>query len=417
MPSAIQETAAEIEAELAQVAASAELIYRNAREENRDPIDSEVASLKRLSDKREQLHESLDLATRSYAIDENVKAKLDLIRTGTGAPVAYRDAGVLLWDMLHANNDKDAAERYRRGIVQPVLSRAAEHLGLDKAHTVATAGGFNGLVVAPNVGPVLDPYPGDMPLFSALAPTTITTATFQRPRIVDPNFKTSMSDNPQEKAESASKTWDIVTEPVSMSVVRGYINVSELLLEMVTESLGMVVSHMNARLADMLETKAVAAISDTTATVSLGATATAAEVQAAVMQASGKVFTATRRPATWIAMGVTGWVRLGSLTNAAGDSILQVGAGDASNTGATVFGLRPVLTPGIPDADLFVGNAASIEAYERRFPVMQALEPALFGRQIGVAGGYAFYDPITTEAGPANTPPAKREGIAKIDWA
>jgi len=380
-------------------------------------VESEQATLDRLSVKVDDLNVQLKRATASYDVDAAVREKLDMIR-GAAAPVAYRNAGSLMWDMLHAQTDNDAADRYRRGIVTPTLTRAAEHLGLDKANTVATAGGFNGLVVAPNVGPVLDPYPGDMPLFTALGATTITSATFQRPRIVDPNFDSSMSDNPQEKAESVSKTWDIVVEPVKMSVVRGYINVSELLLEMVAESLNMVVGHMNKRLAAMLEGKAVAAVADTTATpIALGAAATAAEVQAAIMQASGQVFDATQRPASWIAMGSQGWVRLGSLTNLAGDSILQVGAGDATSTGASVFGLRPILTHGISDADLYVGNASSIEAYERRFPVMQALEPALFGRQIGVAGGYAFYDPITTEAGAGNVPPAERAGVAHIDWA
>jgi hypothetical protein len=417
MPTAIEEHSATLTDRIAEKRAAAETIYRTARDENRDPVESEQATLTRLGNEVDDLNAQLKLATRSYDVDAAVRDKLDMIR-GAAAPVAYRDAGVLLWDMLHANSDGDAADRYRRGIVQPVLSRAAEHLGLDKANTVATAGGFNGLVVAPNVGPVLDPYPGDMPLFTALGATTITSATFQRPRIVDPNFDTSMSDNPQEKAESASKAWDILVEPVSMKVVRGYINVSELLLEMVAESLGMVVGHMNARLAAMLEGKAVAAVAATTATpIALAASATAAEVQAAVMQASGQVFDATRRPASWIAMGSQGWVRLGSLTNLAGDSILQVGAGDASSTGQSVFGLPPVLTHGIGDADLYVGNASSIEAYERRFPIMQALEPALFGRQIGVAGGYAFYDPITTEAGAGNVPPAERAGVAHIDWA
>lgn len=417
MPSAIEEHAETLTTRIADKRQAAETIYRTARDENRDPVESEQATLDRLSTEVADLNVQLKRATTSYDVDAAVREKLDTIR-GATAPVAYRNAGALMWDMLHAQTDPDAADRYRRGIVTPTLTRAAEHLGLDKAHTVPTAGGFNGLVVAANVGPVLDPYPGDMPLFSALGATTITSATFQRPRIVDPNFHTSMSDNPQEKAESTSKAWDIVVEPVTMSLVRGYINVSELLLEMVAESLSMVVGHMNARLAAMLEAKAVAAVADTTATpIALAANATAAAVQAAVMQASGQVFDATQRPASWIAMGTQGWVRLGSLTNLAGDSILQVGAGDAASTGASVFGLRPILTHGIADADLYVGNASSIEAYERRFPVMQALEPALFGRQIGVAGGYAFYDPITTEAGPADTPPAERAGVAHIDWA
>ena len=228
-----------------------------------------------------------------------------------------------------------------------------------------------------------------------------------------------MSDNPQEKAESTSKAWDIVTEPVKMSLVRGYINVSELLLEMVAESLSMVVGHMNKRLAAMLEAKAVAAVADTTATpIALGAAATAAEVQAAVMKASGQVFDATsarwRHGSRWARRA--GSVSVRSRTWPATRSCRSAPA-TPRTTGGTVFGLRPILTDGIADADLYVGNGSSVEAYERRFPVMQALEPALFGRQIGVAGGYAFYDPITTEAGPANTPPAQRAGVAHIDWA
>ena len=412
MPSAIQEHATELEVEITKVGESAELIYRNAREEGRDLLDAEVASLDRLSKKRTELNGQLELATRSYAIDDEVAQKLAAIRGGNTAPVAYRSAGDLMWDMLHANTNTDAELRYRRSVV----NRAAEHLGLDKANTVATAGGFNGLAIAPNVGPVLDPYPGDMPLFSALNPATITTATFQRPRIVDPNFTTGVGTGKKEKEESVSKTWDIVTESVTMQLVRGYINISELLIEMIPDSLNMVVTHMNKRLAAMLESKTIAAVGDTTASIPLAAAATAAQVQAAIVTASGMVARATGQPATWVAMGIDGWVRLGSLTNAAGDSIFE-GSGSATGMPASVYNLRPILSVGIVGADLFVGNALSIEAYERRFPVMQALEPALFGRQLGVAGGYAFYDPITTESPDGGTTPAEREGVVKIDWA
>jgi len=416
MPTAIQEHVETLTARIAEVTSNAETIYRTAREENRDPVESEQATLDRLGAKVDDLNAQLKLATRGYSVDAEVQSKLDMIR-GAAAPVAYRNAGALLWDMLHAQSDGDAAERYRRGIVQPMASRAAEHLGLDKANTVAVAGGFNGLVVAPNVGPVLDPFPGDMPMFTALNPQTITSATFQRPRIVDPDFDTSLSDNPKEKEEGESKAWDIVMEPVTMRMVRGYINVSELLLEMVAESLNMVVVHMNKRLAGMLEGKAIANVGSTTASIPLAANATAAAVQSAIMTASGMVADATGALASWVAFGTQGFVRLGSLTNLAGDSIVQVGAGNATGLEGDVFGLRPVYTPGIADASLYVGNAASQETYERRFPIMQALEPALFGRQIGVAGGYAFYNPPTTESPDGGTTPAKREGIVKIAWA
>jgi hypothetical protein len=425
VPSAIQERAAEIEAELANVAASAELIYRNAREENREPLEAENASLARLGDKRDALNNALELATRSYAIDDNIRAKLDLIRSsGQSSPIAYRDAGSLLWDMLHAQSDQDAAERYRRNVVRPVLERAAEHMGLDKANTVAVAGGFNGLVVAPNVGPVLDPFPGDMPLFSALSPQTITSVTFNRPRIVDPNFTTGVGTGKKEKEESVSKAWDILMEPVTMQLARGYINVSELLLEMLAESLNMVVSHMNKRLANLLEMTAITRVGDTTAAIPLAADAKAEAVQAAVAQASGLVARATGKWATWLAAGIDGMVRLASLTDAAGVAIFPFlnpvnagGQGGVTGPPSSVYGLSPIFTPGITGADLYIGNADSIEAYERRFPLMQALEPSLFGRQIAVAGGYAYYDPITTESPDGGTTPAKREGVVRIDWA
>ena len=411
MPNAIDETAAELVSKLDDLNAKAETVYRTAREEGRDLLDNEEVTLDRWHKERDNLNHALERATRSYGVDDAVRQKLDSIRDGA-APVVYRHAGQLMWDMLHANSDRDASDRYRRA----VINRAAEHLGLDKANTVAVAGGFNGLVVAPNIGPVLDPYPGDMPLFDALGATTITTATFQRPRIVDPNFTTGVSGGKKEKEEGVSKAWDIVTEPVTMSVVRGYINVSELLLEMVSESLGMVVGHMNKRLAAMLEAQAITAVGNTTATISLAADADAAAVQAALAQASGQVARATGQPATWVAMGIDGSVRLASLTNLAGDAIFSV-PGDVTGLPRSVYGLRPILSVGIADADLYVGNSQSIEAYERRFPVMQALEPALFGRQIGVAGGYAFYDPITEESPDGGTTPAKREGVVKIDWA
>jgi len=416
MPTAIEEHADTLTGRIAEARQAAETIYRTARDENRDPVESEQATLDRLAAKVDDLNVQLKRATASYDVDAAVREKLDTIR-GAAAPVAYRDAGALMWDMLHAQTDPDAADRYRRGIVTPTLTRAAQHLGLDKANTVPVAGGFNGLVVAPNVGPVLDPYPGDMPLFTALNPQTLTSATFQRPRIVDPNFDTSMSDNPQEKAESVSKAWDIEVETVKMGLVRGYINVSELLLEMFAESLGMVVGHMNKRLAGMLERKAIANVGGTTASIPLAADATAAAVQSAIMTASGMVADATGSLATWVAFGTQGFVRLGSLTNLAGDSILQVGAGDASTVTGSVYGLRPIYTQGIAGADLYVGNGASQETYERRFPVMQALEPALFGRQIGVAGGYAFYNPVTTESPDGGATPAEREGVVKIAWA
>ena len=64
-------------------------------------------------------------------------------------------------------------------------------------------------------------------------------------------------------------------------------------------------------------------------------------------------------------------------------------------------GLTPVVTYAITDADFWVGNSAALEAYEYRFPLLEAVEPSVLGRQIAVGASLAFYNPITNETGPA----------------
>lgn len=426
--SVLETVAAELEAEIETNRGSIERIYTLVRDEERDLTDTEEASIDRLGETNEALKVKLARATRDYGLDDEARGKIRAVATPA---TVYRSAGELLWDMLHAGDDPDARRRYasfQRGVDQsrrPVrIMRAAEHLGLDSANTVPVAGGFNGLVTIPNIGPVLDPSPQGAPLFAQLSPIPATSATFQRPRIVDENFDDAISEDIQEKAEGPSKAWDILAEPLTLKMQRGYINVSELLLEMVAGSLDMVVGHMNARLEWRIERSAIAAIGATTNVIPLAADADAAAFQAAIGQAVVAVFQTTQRWPTWIAFGPIAAGRIIGMTDLAGRPLFPFlgpanASGTASNVGvSTISGLNPVPTPGITDASMYVGNSQSIEAYLRRFPIMQALEPALFGRQIGVAAATQFYSPITTEEVTGGTPaPAKREGVAKIAWA
>lgn len=427
--SVLADVAADLEAQIVRNRATVEAIFQTARDEDRDLVDTEEATVDRLAAANDALNVKLERATRDLGVSDTVRQRIEVARV---QPVQYRSAGELLHDLLHARDDVDARDRVTRlqrsvdQARQPIrLQRAAEHLGLDKANTVAVAGGFNGLVVAPNVGAVLDPSPRGAPLFAALGPVPATAATFQRPRIVDPNFDDGVAGGLQEKAEGPSKTWDIVAEPLALDVIRGYINVSELLLEMLAGSLDMVVGHMNRRLEWALERAAVAAVVDGAGDpIPLAADADAAAVQAAIAQAKADVFRATFEWPTWIAFGPDGAERLMALTDAAGRPLFPnigaanaLGSSDDAGPPATVAGLRSVPTRAITDADLYIGSGASVEAYLRRFPIMQALEPALFGRQIGVAAGATFYNPITTESPDGGTTPAEREGVAHVDWA
>lgn len=429
--SVLEQVATDLEAQIDANTANVERIFQLARDEERDLDDTEEASVDRLHTANEDLKVKLERASRDYGINDEVRARIKVV--SSPAPTLYRSAGELLWDMLHSHDDPDARNRYarfQRSVDQtktPVrIMRAAEHLGLDKENTVPVAGGFNGLIVAPNVGPVLDPSPQGAPLFDALAPIPATAATFNRPRIVDENFDDAISDDIQEKAEGPSKAWDILAEPLTLAMKRGYINVSELLLEMVASSLDMVVGHMNRRLEWRIERSAAGAVTSTTKSIPLAADADSIAFQAALGQAMVAVFQATKRWPTWIAFGPIGAGRLVSLTDLAGRPLYpNIGPANALGTGgftgppSSVGGLAPIPTPAIPDASLYIGNSASLEAYLRRFPIMQALEPALFGRQIGVAAAVQFYNPITTEGDPDAVPPVAplREGVVKIAWA
>jgi hypothetical protein len=431
MPTVLEELTQGYRDQIAENKQRVENYARAALEEQRELNEHELEQMDKLGEINERLTRSIERTTREYDVNQGVADRLAVLGQARTSDVQYRSAGELLWDMIHANHDEEArnrCQRFQRAIDsgrQPVrLQRAAEHLGLDKANTVATAGGFNGLVVIPNVGAVLDPSPVGAPLFNALGPVPATAATFQRPRIVDPNFGTGVAGGLQEKAEGPSKAWDIVAEPLSLDVIRGYINVSELLLEMVAGSLDMVISHMNRRLEWKLETAAATELATGALVIPLAADADAAAVQKAIADAAVAVFQATKQWPTWIAFGPVGAGRLMALCDAAGRPLFPwlspgnaLGQGGFDRPPLSVAGLTPIPTAAIIDADLYVGNGASMEAYLRRFPVMQALEPALWGRQIGVAAAATFYKPITTEAGPGDVPPAKREGVAKIDWA
>ena len=114
------------------------------------------------------------------------------------------------------------------------------------------------------------------------------------------------------------------------------------------------------------------------------------------------MYDATGSPATWIAMGPQGWARLGSLVDLAGRPLLpSIGAANAIGTAgadnftiSSVAGLRSVVTPGITDDTFWVGNGMVLEGYIFRFPVLEAVEPSVLGRQVAVAAATAGYRPI-----------------------
>jgi hypothetical protein len=299
-------------------------------------------------------------------------------------------------------------------------------MGTTAAATTPVAGGFGGLYVMPVVGPVIDIYPAGRPFVTAVgtrpAPNSLT---FTRPRIVDPNFKTGAGPQALQKGELVSKKFDVAVDSLTLSTVGGYLNISVQLLSLQPSSLDIITGQLQKRVAYQSEAAAIAAIGATTATVALAAAADSAAVIKAVYDAAALYYANTFSLPSWIAMGPLGWSRLGSLVDGAKRPMFPfLGAANAMGTmAADTFGmvgpagLTPIVTPVITTPDLYVGGADSLEVYEYAFPVLEAVEPSVMGRQVAVASAMTTYMPTTKEATTAPVAPAEHNSVVKIVWA
>jgi hypothetical protein len=387
-----------------------------ADDAGRDLFETENQTIADAQERVRSLNAQVDRLTQDLELADSAKNRIRTLDPNIIAKdFTYRTAGEFLFDVIHRTEDGDSNLRLNK-----FMSRAAEHMGFDKANTVPVAGGYNGLVVLPSIGPVLDPSPAGRPLFSALGAQTIPTIQFTRPRLVDPNFDTGVGDWGQEKSEGPSKAWDILAETITCTRVGGYINVSEVLTEMLSGSLDMVITHMNRRVSAYSERAVVTELALTTATIAVSAD----DVNAAIGAAAALVVENTGQFPSWLAMGPQGWGALLGTSDLAGRPLFpSIGpvntnaTGRATETFTSLSGLNVAVTPAITDKTMYMGNSFGLEVYERPMPLMQAFEPSVYGRQVAVATFLGFYSPITTEAGPSNTPPAKREGTVKITWA
>lgn len=394
-----------------------ETLASTAEDEGRDLYSTDLETIANARSRITELDAQIDKVGGDLEMADSVKNRIRQLDPNiVSRDFSYRSAGEYMWDLLHRAENPDANARFTK-----FHRRAAEHLGLDKANTVPVAGGFNGLVVAGTQGAILDPSPQGSPLFTALGATPVTTSTFMRPRIVDVNFSTGVGPQGKEKQELVSKTWDIVAEQLTLVPYGGYINVSEWLLETISSSLDMVVSHMNRRLENLREMAVVTEIAKTTDSVSITTGADSAAVSTAFGEASALLFRNTGQLPQWLAMGPEGFGALIGLSDLAGRPMFPalapsnaMGTGSPDTFISNVAGMRAIVTQGITDTTLYMGNRYGLEVYEKRMPVFSAVEPAVLGRQIAVATGLAFYRPITAESPDGGTTPAERNGVIKI---
>ena len=406
------------------------MLTGTAADQGRDLNADDQAAIASAKERMKAIDGQLVLIGDQLDMDDDTRQRLSRLQVNSPSaePPMYRSAGEMLYDCIHATmgsqhsvEDQEAAKRYSL-----VLKRAAQHIGTSAAATTPIAGGFGGLYVMPVVGPVIDIYPAGRPFITGIgtrpAPNSLS---FVRPRIVDPDFKTGAAVQTLQKSELVSKKFDVAIDTLTLVTVGGYLNASQQLLSLQPSSLDIITGQLQKRVAWQSEAAGIAQINTTTATVPLAAGADSAAVLAAVYDAAALYYENTYSLPSWIAMGPQGWARLGSLTDSAGRPMFPfLGAANAMGSMAAdqftmvgPAGLRPIVTPGITTPDLYVGGADSLEAYEYAFPVLEAIEPSVLGRQVAVASAMCFFMPTTKEAGGGGTPPAEHNSVVKITWA
>jgi hypothetical protein len=386
-----------------------------AAESNRDLSDQDTEVIQRAQERVGQLDSQIDLLSFDSAISD--RAADALRRNNVTVPgrsdMQYRSAGAALWDMLHldarGSEGKEARQRYERE-----LNRAAQHMGADAANTVAVAGGLGALVVRPVVGPVIDPTPAGRPFLSLLGVQPMDSPMgFSRPRISDPNIDQApdvqgagTANVGKEKAELVSRAFDIKLDPVETQTIGEYLNVSEKLRSLPIGAWNIILARFTKRRARKTERFALAEVRESTSAVPLAADADADAIYDAIWSAALQVFQKTGELPQWIAAGPTGWARLGALrdgagrplfpTLASGASVNSMGRMDASSFASQgPAGLPMAVSYGITDGAFILGNDASLEVYEYAYPMLEAVEPSVMGRQVAVASEVATYRPAT----------------------
>ena len=369
-----------------------------AADEGRDLSEDEMTTIAASTEEIAGLKRQLDLLVTDTEISEETQGRLRSLGTAVvGGDFRYRSGGDLLWDCLH-QGDNEARARYSR-----VMRRAAEHMGTSAENTTPVAGDLGGLVVRPVVGPVSDPNPRGMPFASAIGLRDIPSSDgfgFSRPHIVDPNFQTGVGVQALEKAELASKAFTVEVTNVPLVTMGGYLNVSQQLQSFQPSSLQIILDQLRRRLENAIDVSLVNEMMASTGFIPLPATATAAEVIQAIYDAAAAYYTITLQLPSWLAMGPLGWARLGGLTDLAGRPLFPTlgavnapGTSSATSFSTTVAGLTPIVTAAITDEAMYVGGEDGLEGYLYRYPVLEAVEPSVLGRQVAVAASTAGYRP------------------------
>jgi hypothetical protein len=218
---------------------------------------------------------------------------------------------------------------------------------------------------------------------------------FKRPNVTQ---HTSVGKQTAEKTELASQKMIITDIPVSMTTMGGYVNVSRQNIDWSAPNiLDIVVNDLAAQYAITTEQATCAEVVGSaggTVTVPITPTSDADAVAAAVWEAAGKAYAATKGVGRlFIAvapdmLGVFGKLFAPINPVNAQSSGFNAGAFGSGVMGS-IGGIPVVMSPGLTAGTAHLVSTAAEEVYEQRVGTLQVTEPSVLGVQVAYAGYFA----------------------------
>jgi hypothetical protein len=364
------------------------------------------ASLDEMKPRIEQLvtvERSLDTTAELFGSVSD-QGRQTLARTEAPARAGnYATAGAYLYDVMRAfGPGADLAARQR------VQAAALINRTSINGATVAdlTLDDVLGIVPEPIIGPIWSNVDAIRPVVGTLVQRSLTAPLMFRPKVtqhtqVGPQGTAGKLGSSKvtgatvdEKKAFVSREMKLARVDIEPIALGGVVDVS-LWAEMLSPGLlDIIVSDLADEYAIQSESLACAevlraGVASKIAEVTLGSDT----INGAIYAAAAKVYKGTGRMPTHVGMSVDVWAEIGGLVD--GDKrplFPALGAMNASGQSTAdsfrgmVDGLPRVVSPGFADGTLVVYAANSIEVFERRLGVLQAIEPERAGRVVSYSG-------------------------------
>lgn len=396
--SALDTVIRKLEGELDEKKSAYEAILGHADKEDREPNESEKATLSELTNRMQQLNESLEgydatdkvigqFTTRAKQLDQAITT-----RRQAPSGVEYRSAGDYTVELVKAaTGSREAQERLE------VFHRAAAHQ--------KTSDNL-GVIPDPIVGDVVNFIDSNRPLVTAVGPQMLPSNTWHRP-VVSQNPTVAAQGAAgaagDEKAELVSQKMTITRLSANAVTYGGYVNVSRQNIDFTNgQTMDIVIQGLASQYAIQTEAALGTELDASSATpVGYGASATATSIRTALWSAAEDIYGAVKGQGRVILALAPDRLPVFGPLFAPITGVTEDGEGLSAgrfNSGpiGSIQGIPAYMSAGLGSTKAFLFSTAAIEVFEQRVGTLQVTEPSVLGVQVAYAG---YFTPLTIEDG------------------